>query len=40
MCIRDRNDATLQQDLNRVIKEKRADIDAILTREGIPLLPF
>ncbi|HQM87776.1 MAG TPA: methanol oxidation system protein MoxJ, partial [Methylotenera sp.] len=34
------NDAALQQDLNRVIKEKRADIDAILTREGIPLLPF
>lgn len=34
------NDAALQQDLNKVIKEKRADIDAILTREGIPLLPF
>jgi mxaJ protein len=34
------NDTALQQDLNRVIKEKRADIEAVLKREGIPLLPI
>jgi mxaJ protein len=35
-----KDDAALQQDLNRVIKEKRADIEAVLKREGIPLLPI
>ena len=35
-----KDDAALQQDLNRVIKEKRSDIEAVLKREGIPLLPF
>jgi mxaJ protein len=35
-----KDDTALQQDLNRVIKEKRADIEAVLKREGIPLLPI
>ncbi|MDP1766498.1 MAG: methanol oxidation system protein MoxJ [Methylotenera sp.] len=35
-----KDDVALQQDLNRVIKEKRADIEAVLKREGIPLLPI
>jgi mxaJ protein len=33
-----KDDTALQQDLNRVIKEKQVDIEAILKREGIPLL--
>lgn len=33
-----KNDTALQQDLNKVIKDKRAEIEAILKREGIPLL--
>ncbi|MFA7349344.1 MAG: methanol oxidation system protein MoxJ [Methylotenera sp.] len=35
-----KDDTALQQDLNRVIKEKRADIEAVLKHEGIPLLPI
>lgn len=35
-----KDDVALQQDLNRVIKEKRADIEAVLKREGIILLPI
>jgi len=35
-----KDDTALQQDLNRVIKEKRSDIEAVLKREGIPLLPI
>ncbi|MDP2072477.1 methanol oxidation system protein MoxJ [Methylotenera sp.] len=33
-------DAALLQDLNRAIKEKHAEIEAVLKREGIPLLPI
>lgn len=35
-----KDDTALQQDLNRVIKEKRAEIEAVLKREGIILLPI
>lgn len=35
-----KDDTSLQKDLNRVIKEKHADIDAVLKREGIILLPI
>lgn len=35
-----KDDTALQQDLNRVLKEKSSDIEAILKREGIPLLPI
>lgn len=34
-----KGDTALQQDLNRVIAEKRGEIEAILRNEGIPLLP-
>lgn len=35
-----KDDVALQQDLNRVIKEKRTEIEAVLKREGIILLPI
>ncbi|MEQ1766947.1 MAG: methanol oxidation system protein MoxJ [Methylotenera sp.] len=35
-----KDDTALQQDLNRVIKERRAEIEAVLKREGILLLPL
>jgi mxaJ protein len=35
-----KDDTALQQDLNRVIKEKRPEIESILKREGIILLPI
>jgi mxaJ protein len=35
-----KDDTALQQDLNRVIKEKRTEIEAVLKREGIILLPI
>ncbi|WP_286162401.1 methanol oxidation system protein MoxJ [Methylobacillus flagellatus] len=34
-----KDDVALQQALNKVITEKRSDIEAILRAEGIPLLP-
>jgi mxaJ protein len=35
-----KDDTALLQDLNRVIKEKQAEIEAVLINEGIPLLPI
>ena len=35
-----KDDTALQQDLNRVIKEKKSEIEAVLKREGIILLPI
>lgn len=35
-----KDDVALQQDLNRVIQERQAEIQAVLNREGIPLLPI
>lgn len=35
-----KDDTSLQQDLNRVLKEKRTEIEAVLKREGIILLPI
>jgi len=35
-----KDDVALQSELDRVITEKRADIEAILKNEGIPLLPI
>ncbi len=35
-----KDDTALLQDLNRAIKEKQSDIEAVLKREGIPLLPI
>lgn len=35
-----KDDTALQQDLNRAIKEKQAEINAVLKREGIILLPL
>jgi len=35
-----KTDVALQQDLNQVIKDRASDIEAILKREGIPLLPL
>lgn len=35
-----KDDVKLQQALNKVIDEKRGDIESVLKREGIPLLPI
>lgn len=35
-----KDDTALLQDLNRAIKEKHAEIEAVLMNEGIPLLPI
>lgn len=35
-----KDDTALLQDLNRAIKEKQSEIEAVLKREGIPLLPI
>ena len=35
-----KNDTALRDELNRVLAARRSDIDAILKREGIPLLPL
>jgi mxaJ protein len=35
-----KDDTALQSELNRVITEKRTEIEAILKEEGIPLLPI
>lgn len=35
-----KDDVTLQQALNKAIDEKRSEIEAVLKREGIPLLPI
>lgn len=35
-----KDDTALLQDLNRAIKEKQAEIEAVLINEGIPLLPI
>lgn len=35
-----KNDSALKKELDRVIVEKKSEIDSILKNEGIPLLPI
>jgi mxaJ protein len=35
-----KDDVQLQQALNKAIDEKRSEIESVLKREGIPLLPI
>ncbi len=35
-----KDDVALQQTLNKVLKEKRSEIEQVLKKEGIPLLPL